>query len=170
MDIDFLLVQKMRKGDEEALEDFVKKFYPRILKYCRIHIDDYSYAEDIAQETFARFFRTLKQYQHYGKAVNYLYVIAANLCSDYYRKNKEILLEELPVGSAAGTENWDLRIDVQRALECLPAELREAAILFFMQEQKQKDVARILGISLSLVKYRIRRARERLTVYFKEEP
>ena len=75
--MDDLLVQKMRMGDERALDAFVTKYYPAILKYCRLHIDDYSYAEDMAQETFARFFRTLKQYRHYGKAANYLYVIAA---------------------------------------------------------------------------------------------
>lgn len=38
MDEDFLLVQKMRMGDEKAFESFVTKYYPAILKYCQIHI------------------------------------------------------------------------------------------------------------------------------------
>ncbi len=98
MDIDDLLVLKMRGGDEKALETFVEKYYPAILRYCRLHIDDYGYAEDMAQETFARFFRTLRQYRHYGKAANYLYAIAANACRDYYRqsKNRELPTEQLP--------------------------------------------------------------------------
>jgi len=50
----------------------------------------------MTQETFTRFFRTFRQYKHYGKAVNYLYVIAANACRDYHRKQKELLLEDLP--------------------------------------------------------------------------
>lgn len=98
MDRDDLLVLKMRGGDEKALETFVEKYYPAILRYCRLHIDDYGYAEDMAQETFARFFRTLRQYRHYGKAANYLYTIAANACRDYYRqsKNRELPTEQLP--------------------------------------------------------------------------
>ena len=36
-------------GDQKALETFVTKYYPAILKYCRLHIDDYGYAEDMAR-------------------------------------------------------------------------------------------------------------------------
>lgn len=36
------------------------------------------------------------------------------------------------------------------------------AILYFVQERKQKDIAEILGIGLPLVKYRVKRARELL--------
>ncbi|MCH5338134.1 MAG: RNA polymerase sigma factor [Acetatifactor sp.] len=168
-DSDFLLVQKMRMGDETALEEFVVKYYPRIHKYCQLHIDDYDYAEDMTQETFVRFFRTLNQYRHYGKAVNYLYVIAGNVCIDYHRKKKEIPLEELPDIPDRKTDNLDMQIEVRTALESLTDDLREVAVLYFIQEQKQKDIAKILGISLPLVKYRIRRAREMLSAYFKEE-
>lgn len=96
MDSDFLLIQKMKFGDEEAVNLFVRKYYPAILKYCRLHSSDFTYAEDMAQETFERFFKTLSQYRHYGKAANYLYVIASNICRDYYRKNREISMDELP--------------------------------------------------------------------------
>ena len=86
MDADFLLLHRMRHGDDQAIEDFVRKYYPMILRYCQLHIQDLGYAEDLTQETFARFFRTLNQYQHYGKAANYLYVIAGNLCRDHHKK------------------------------------------------------------------------------------
>ena len=55
MDMDFLLTQKMRMGDEKAVEAFVTKYYGQILRYCRLRIGDYGYAEDAAQETFERF-------------------------------------------------------------------------------------------------------------------
>ena len=172
-DPDFLLIQKMRMGDETAVGSFVTKYYPKILKYCQLHIDDHGYAQDMTQETFAKFFRSLKQYQHYGKAANYLYVIASNVCTDYYRKKKvitnEVLTDEIPDTPDAAAEDPDLRLTVQAALERLPKELQETAILYFIQERKQKDIARILGINLSLVKYRIKRARELLSRYLGEE-
>ena len=162
MDADFLLLHRMRNGDDQAIEDFVRKYYPRVLRYCHLHIQDFGFAEDLTQETFARFFRTLSQYQHYGKAANYLYVIAGNLCRDYHRKQEEIPVEELPEQPVYQMETLDLRLDVHRALKQLPSELREVTILYFFQELKQKEIARILGIGLPLVKYRIRRAKELL--------
>lgn len=162
MDGDLLLLLRMRQGDEQAIEDFVRKYYPMILRYCRLHIQDPGFAEDMTQETFARFFRTLSQYQHYGKAANYLYVIAGNLCKDFHRKPGEIPMEELPEQPVHQMDALDLRLDIRRALERLPAELRDVAILYFFQELKQKEIARILGIGPPLVKYRIRRAKELL--------
>ena len=162
MDADFLLLHRMRNGETQAIEDFVRKYYPRVLRYCQLHIQDLGYAEDLTQETFARFFRTLHQYQHYGKAANYLYVIAGNLCRDHHKRPVEILMEELPEQLVYQMETLDLRLDIHRALEQLPPELREVTILYFFQELKQKEISKILGIGLPLVKYRIRRAKELL--------
>ena len=66
-------------------------------------------------------------------------------------------------------ESLNLRLDVHRALEQLPPELKEVTILFFFQEMKQKEIARILGIGLPLVKYRIKRAKELLSKYIGKE-
>ena len=169
MDSDFLLIHRMKNGDDAAIETFVRKYYPTILRYCHLHVKDQSYAEDTTQEVFARFFRTLNQYQHYGKALNYLYVIAANICRDFYRKPQEISIEELPEEQMYEMPPLDLRMDIHLALEKLPSELREVTILFFFQEVKQKEIAKILGISLPLVKYRIKRAKELLAGYLGKE-
>ena len=79
MDADFILIHKMRNGDEAAIETFVRKYYPSILRYCRYHTWDTQQAEDLTQETFERFFRSFPTYLHTGKLANYLYVIAGNL-------------------------------------------------------------------------------------------
>lgn len=169
MDTDLLLILRMKNGDEPAIEAFVRKYYPAIARYCYLHIRDQGYAEDLTQETFARFFRTLDRYQHYGKAANYLYVIAANACNDYHRKHREITLEELPEASGPVIEPLEEKWDVHMALEKLPPEYREAAILYYFQDQKQAEIAKILGIGLPLVKYRLRKAKELLTVLLGKE-
>ena len=168
VDEDFLLVQRMRRGDERAFESFVTKYYPAILKYCQIQIRDYGYAEDMTQETFTRFFQNFRQYKHYGKAANYLYAVASNICRDYHRKKKELLLEKLPEILDEKDNGMDEIIVISEALDSLSDELKEVAVMFFIEERRQKDIAAILGISISLVKYRIRRVREILSVYFKE--
>ena len=169
MDSDFLLIHRMKSGDDTAIETFVRKYYPTILRYCHLHIKDQGYAEDATQEVFARFFRTLNQYQHYGKAQNYLYVIAANICRDFYRNPQEESIEELPEEPVCEMPPLDLRLDVHMALDKLPPELKDVTILFFFQEVKQKEIAKILGIGLPLVKYRIKRAKELLAGYLGKE-
>ena len=82
MDADFLLIHKMKNGDETAMEIFVTKYYPAIRNYCRSHTWTDDDAEDLAQATFERFFHTFTSYHHCGKLANYLYVIAGNLCRD----------------------------------------------------------------------------------------
>ncbi len=96
MDFDLLLIQKMKRGSENAFDLFVRKYYEEIFKYCNCHCLDTSYAEDLTQETFLRFFEKLSDYRYMGKTLNYLYTIAGNLCRDYYRKTKESLLGEYP--------------------------------------------------------------------------
>ena len=77
---------------------------------------------------------------------------------------------EVPLlGVNLGTLGYLAELDVHMALEHLPQELREVTILYFFQEVRQKEIARILGISLPLVKYRIKRAKELLTIYLGKE-
>lgn len=149
---DFWLIEKMRMGDEQALEDFVKKYYSQILTYCRIHTQDSGYGEDLTQETFIRFFHALPSYRHRGKAGNFLYTIAGNLCRDYHRKRKELSLESLTrqeegygTGwiekgdlscfswksrgeTGGGWEDWDTRITVRMALAQLPDQLLQLGL------------------------------------------
>ena len=60
MDLDLLLIQRMKSGDNTAIESFIRKYYPQILQYCRLHVHDPGYAEDLTQETFEHFFRSLR--------------------------------------------------------------------------------------------------------------
>lgn len=163
MDADLLLIHRMRNGDDQAIETFVRRYYPVILRYCRLHIRDSGDAQDMTQETFARFFRTLDRFQQYGKAANYLYVIAKNVCRDYYRKPAPLPMEELPEQPDPRMETLETQLDVRRVLEQMPEELREVTLLYFFQDLKQREIARILGIGLPLVKYRIRCAKDYLS-------
>ena len=71
-------------------------------------------------------------------------------------------MADLPEIEEKSMEGLEELMDISRILKSLPEELQETAILYFVQERKQKEIAKITGISLSLVKYRIRRVRELL--------
>lgn len=174
VDIDFWLIQKMKRGDEDAFNVFVHKYYNKILNYCVYHCMDKLYAEDLAQETFVRFFARLSDYRYRGKTVNYLYTIAGNLCKDYFRKAKECMLDEQEIESqntSLPTETEEMldKITIQAILKGLPDELREVVVLYYFQELKLVEIAELLQIGLPLVKYRIKQARLKLENLLKED-
>lgn len=174
MHSEFLMIQKMKNGNEEACEWFVKKYYAPVYQYCFLHIRDMYCAEDMAQETFLRFFDSLKTYTFREKTRNYLYRIAGNIMKNYYKKKKEVLADEFFENSTGAMEDnadnadIELRMDIERAIDALPKELKETAILFFFQELKQKEIAALLNINLSLVKYRVGRAKKLLSESLEE--
>ena len=159
---DSLLVHLARAGDEDACEKLVKKYYSSIYQYCLLHINDPYEAEDLTQEVFTRFFSNLYRYKEYGKVKNYLYTIAGNTVKNYYKKKKDIPSEELlksEYSSKNHVEELGVRLTIEQAVRKLPEEIRETAVLYFFQELKQREIAELLHIKLSLVKYRIGRAK-----------
>lgn len=72
------------------------------------------------------------------------------------------MTDQLPDIEDEKPKNIEIRIDIERALEQLPEEIKEIVILFFFQGLKQKEIADLLNIKLSLVKYRVSKAKELL--------
>ena len=72
------------------------------------------------------------------------------------------MTDQLPDIEDENPKNIEIRIDIERALEQLPEEIKEIVILFFFQGLKQTEIADLLNIKLSLVKYRVSKAKELL--------
>lgn len=173
MDTDFLLIWNMKKGNEEAFDVFVRKYYDEILKYCSYHCSDLEYAEDLAQETFVHFFAKLSDYRHIGKAKNFLYTIAGNLCKNYHKKIKDEIMVDSEMLNLVDTVEFtsDLltKMEVEDALKHMPDELREVVVLYYFQNLKLSEIADILKIGLPLVKYRMKQAKIQLKKYLEQE-
>lgn len=168
MNSDFLLIQRMRKGDDEAFDIFVNKYYGEILKYCRHHCSDMKDAEDLTQETFMNFFAKFSEYRYRGKTKNFLYTIAGNLCKNYYSKRKDMPVDGKTAekeGLQGDMDSIDCALDrvmIESALKQLSGELREVIVLYYFQDLKLSEVAGTLKIGLPLVKYRLKRAKKQL--------
>lgn len=164
---DLGLIRKMKQGDDAAFDQFVHKYYAKILRYCQYRCLDQDYAMDLTQETFVRFFAKLAVYHDSGKTLQYLYTIAGNLCKDYYKKRKEMPVDEPEAikqepGQEDQMENAINRIFIEQALLQLPEDLREVVILHYFSGLKLTEVSETLQIGLPLVKYRLKRAKKQL--------
>ena len=163
---DFLLIKKMKQGDDAAFDIFVRKYYNDIFRYCVYHCSDAEYAEDLTQETFANFFTKLSDYRYQGKTKNYLYTVAGNLCKNYYKRQNPISIEAdqlLEMEAHGNLEETIIdKVTLEWALNQLQADYRQVIDLYYFQDMKLAQIASALGIGLPLVKYRLKQARNRL--------
>ncbi len=158
VDKDFFIIRRMKHGDEAAVDDFVKLYYGEIYKYCYYKLNDKWLAEDITQDAFTRFFGHFNNYIHKGKAKNYLYVIAGNLCKNQYKKHKEEsidLMEEQLTNSKVEQDELTLKEGIMQEISRLSEDFKEVVLLHYFQNLKLREIAEILDIKLSLVKYRL---------------
>ena len=86
----------------------IEEQYNKIYRYCYMKIRDYHTSEDLTQGTFLHFLEN-HSYREIGKQMAYLYVIARNLCNDYYRSG---IRNEIP------TENKQEKEDISSNTSC----------------------------------------------------
>ena len=145
----------------------IEQQYDKLLRYCYMKLRDRTRAEDVTQETFIRFFES-KDYHSIGKEMAYLYTIARNLCIDYFRKQKEELIEDLPAkiqempDSSDKVESIVDQLSIEQALDHLTDDEREAVVLRFSGELSVEDIAKSMDISRFAVRRRISSALEKL--------
>lgn len=176
MNADIRFIEKLKEGDKDTIDAFVHQYYPAVLNYCRYHTWNTAFAEDLTQDVFFNFFQSISSYRHEGKLLHYLYVIARNLCMSRYRGDSSVRnieeesVQNLISGKGEGdVEGVSQRLDVEQAVRKLSHELREVVILYYFQGLKQREIAKLCGIGLPLVKYRLKQAKKKLRILLGEE-
>ena len=160
---------------ELAMNQTIVELYQRVagqlLKYLVANGCAQAQAEDIVQETFLRLVKMSDRLETDPAQLSGLaYTIARNYRNDLARKaRREVLQDEIgedEAGVAAPaqppSDSDYLRDRLTRAFADLPPLLREAYTLFQVMELPIAEIARRTGVSESLVKVRIFRAKEKL--------
>lgn len=148
----------------------IEEQYDKIYRYCYFKVHHRETAEDITQETFLRYLEN-EDYRNTGKALQYLYTIARNLCTDEYRKKKwGSLPEDLPEeGSRAGMEERVTTVvALKEALEGLEERQRELILLRYANEVPVAVIGKLFGISRFIVYRRIKEALKALRESLKD--
>jgi RNA polymerase sigma-70 factor (ECF subfamily) len=171
---DVQLVQRCLRGDGSAWEELVRRHTRRIYNLCYRFTGNAHEAEDLTQEVFLRVYRTLGSYRAvHGGFATWMTSVTRNLLIDHYRRTRrdrltDSLDDALPrieqKESAAPRPDQfaalgELSQQVQRALQKLSPELREAVILRDLQGLEYKEIQEVLQVPEGTVKSRINRGR-----------
>lgn len=175
------LMIRCRNGDMSAFELLVSRYKDAMLNFVYRSIGDYHRAEDLAQETFLRVFKSASGYEPRAKFKNWLYRIAVNLCKNELRDRKRhglYSLEDLMTDDDGKInyavlrdfsqmpdilyEKKEQQILIRQAIDSLPENQRLAIIMVTYQHLRYDEIADTLGCSVSAVKSLIHRARQNL--------
>jgi RNA polymerase sigma-70 factor, ECF subfamily len=83
---DLLLIDRVRRGDEQAWSDFIARFEGRLLAFVDSRLRNRAAAEDVVQETFLGFLVSLPNYQATTPLESFLFSIAAHKLTDVLRR------------------------------------------------------------------------------------
>jgi RNA polymerase sigma-70 factor (ECF subfamily) len=162
----------VQAGDYSPASEIYDRYSGRIYNFAFRFLKNAEAAEDATQEVFVKMLKHANQFHGDAKLSTWLFSITANWCRDFLRKadNKskesEDVLISLPAPSElAPDRNLERRESerrVQRALQSLTAEQREAILLSRYQGLSYAEIAQIAGCSEGAVKTRVFRAMETL--------
>lgn len=168
-DPDYGLISKVAGGDDAAFTQLVDKYKRRVLFTAYRYVGDASASEDLAQEVFIKVWQKAGSFKHKSLFSTWLYRIVVNHCLNYRAKQKRIktvrLDEQIPDSSVGSEERLEKERQsriVREAVSKLPKRQRMALILSRFEGKTYKEIAEVMGVSLSSVESLIFRAKDNL--------
>lgn len=168
-------MERVQRGDEAALGALMERWELPVKSVIARLVCNTGEAEELAQETFVRVWQQREKYRPGAEFRPWVFSIAVNLARNrlrWWRRRPEVALEEWTEdggdretprqGGAAGLERAERAVAVRDAVASLPAELREAIVLFEYEEMSHAEIAVAVGATPKAVETRIHRAREKL--------
>jgi len=172
-------MQRLRDGDDLALNDLMARWKEPLVSYCLRYTGNLTDAKEIAQETFVKVYQSRHRYRATEAAFSsWLFRIATNLCRMRHRWKKrhpEVLDADTPsqnisaadqastIGDPADvTDRLILAEDLERAIHSLPHDLRVAFLLSQLEGKSHREIAAIQNCTEKAVERRVARAKEKL--------
>lgn len=158
-----------RQDAEKTVTEYLKPIFGFALKRCRSIHD----AEDLSQEIAARAFRALLVRDDIADTGKFIWTIAHNALSNYYRDTARstvgVSLDEVAELIADPDSVSDGGVDRDEALCRLRTEIaylsglqRRIVIAYYFGNRRQADIASELGIPVGTVKWHLFEAKKEL--------
>lgn len=175
------LAVRAARGERDALQALLSLHARRIASLCHTLMGP-AEAKDATQAAFERIVRELPRFDaSRGSFFGWSSTVARNVCRDRQRRRglerATFAADGEPLASVAASAHPDPEraaitqqhgAKLSRALEALPAPMRQALLLFHLHEQSYEEIAAALDVPMGTVMTWLHRGRSRLRAAVEE--
>lgn len=185
-ELDWALVQRVQSGDLRAFEVLVNKYQRKIGRLLSRLVRDADDIDDIVQESFIKAYRALGNFRGESAFYTWLYRIAVNTAKNHLiasNRRPSTIRESANDESSETFDETETLSDIEtpesvllsrqiaatvnKAMEELPEELRNAIVLREIEGLSYDEIAEIMNCPIGTVRSRIFRAREAIAARLK---
>jgi RNA polymerase sigma-70 factor (ECF subfamily) len=164
-----VIVDRVLRGDVDAYAILVERYRSRYARYAFHMLGNREDAEEALQDAFTRAYRSLSRCEDPERFGAWLFRILVNRCRTMGarrgRRARTFVADEAAILDAAQDHPADRtawREEIDRALQQIRPEQREAFLLKYVEELGYDEMSRLTGVGVSALKMRVMRACDRL--------
>jgi RNA polymerase sigma-70 factor (ECF subfamily) len=169
---DLELISAVKAGDNRAFSEIVQRYESRIAGTVIGMLGPCAEADDVGQETFIRFYRSLGNFKGDSTLATYLTRIAINLSLNELKRRKRgsrffslttetDQVRQIPDRTADSSFNENSEM-INRALQQLEPKFKSVVVLRLIEGYSTAETAKILDIPLGTVLSRLARAQKKM--------
>lgn len=172
-DADQAVIDRVLAGDRDSFGILIQRYSDPLYRHAVGMTGSPDVAEDILQVSFIKAYNHLSEVR--GRFDAWVFRIVANGCKDWLKNIRRTHLSYEEDDQPSGYENpeeeldrGELRAKLDRALDALPASLREAFVMKHVEGRSYEEMAVLLDTTVGALKMRVHRAREALQALLEE--
>ena len=170
---DIEIIDLVLAGNQAAYADLVKIHQRYVFTLAMRFTRSRENAEEVAQDTFVKAYRSLNNYQRSAKFSTWLYTIVYHTAMTHLRKKRlntssidddenSLQLESYATDDYSSGEKKSRSFYVNQAIGMLLPDDATIITLFYQGEQSLEEIANVMGMEANTIKVKLHRARHRL--------
>ncbi len=158
--------------NKRAFDQLVRKYQSPVRRFfLNQTLGDEQLSDDLAQETFLKAYLNITKFRGLSSFSTWLMRIAYNVFYDDVRAKKQTedvdtSISALRQSASAGDSN--LKMDIYTALALLKPDERTCITLQLIDGYPIDQISKITGVPENTVKSHLRRGKEKMTIYLKQ--
>ena len=155
-------VKRAKNGDKEAFCNLVRVNKIAIYRVAKSILNNEDDIEDAVSEAVLKAYKNIKSLRDESFFKTWLIRIVINESNNLYKKRaKEIAVDKEHFKDIQVNDNYK-DLSLYNAINSLDDDLRITTILFYFEDMKYKDIAKLLNVREGTIKSRLSRAKEKL--------
>lgn len=165
-------IERVLQGDHSSYATLVERHKDMVFTIAHRMLKNREEAEEIAQDTFMKAYRSLRKFRKESKFSTWLYRIVYNLSVSQLRKNKEQMSSLDDAENNIDIEDTHNKMEqveasershyVNQAIGNLKHDEKTIITLYYQEELSVNEIAEIVQLTHSNVKVKLHRARLKL--------